>query len=372
MPQMMSGLAAIKATDLPVPPGASIQVVRACSRPEITHKQLAELINHDPVLTAEVLRIANSAYFGFRKEVASISHAIGILGHRALRNLVLCTAIRDAVRLDAVSNLEIERFWEDALRRGVCARYLAERLGLDQEECFTIALLQDFGLLVMFYLHPKLAGHWSALAVADPDERLCLEGQLFGMSHTQAGQHLAGTWGLPGELGAAIGGHHEDLQDTDGPEGTLNRVVRCADWMVAVFGAAEKRAVLERCKALLSEYFGVDPECSYRLLDSSSQGVESAAAALGFRLGEPLCFDEVMREANTRLAEENLSYQELACSRSWRSGTASPPNCARSWGWSGGPAQPVARRIRPTAWGAWRQCPGQGGVGGFLRLFPPA
>ncbi len=312
MPQRT--LAAIKPTDLPVPPGAAIQVVRACSRPEITHKQLAELIHHDPVLTAEVLRIANSAYFGFRKEVASISHAIGILGYRALRNLVLCTAIRDAVRLDAVSDPDMEKFWEDALRRGVCARSLAQRVGLDAEECFTIALLQDFGLLVMFYLQPQRCGHWPVLAVADPDERLGLEAELFGMTHTQVGRQLAGTWDLPGELGEAIGAHHEDPRDSDGPQAALNRVARCADWMAAVFSAAEKRTVLERCKALLSEHFGIDPQCSHRLLDSSTEGVEAAAAALGFRLGEPPCFDEVMREANTRLAEENLSYQELT----WR------------------------------------------------------
>jgi hypothetical protein len=71
--------------------------------------------------------------------------------------------------------------------------------------------------------------------------------------------------------------------------------------MAAMFGAAEKRAVLERCKALLSEYFEVDPECSHRLLDSSSQGVECAAAALGLMLGEPLCFDEAMREGTPGL-----------------------------------------------------------------------
>src|SRR5512136_2474327 len=109
----------LKPTDLPTPPQDAFGVVRACTNPNVTSKTLGEIITHNAVLTAELMRIVNSAYFGFRAKISSAAHAVTLLGHRALSNLALCVAIRDAFRPDAIPLLDMADYLEQSLRRAV-------------------------------------------------------------------------------------------------------------------------------------------------------------------------------------------------------------------------------------------------------------
>ncbi len=106
----------IKPTDLPAPPQAEIQIAKACADPDVTSQQLAKLIGSDPVLTAELLRIVNSPFYGVQREISTIAHAVTILGQRALRNLALCLSVRDAMKPESVVGLDLLSYWEDGLR----------------------------------------------------------------------------------------------------------------------------------------------------------------------------------------------------------------------------------------------------------------
>ncbi|HEB99609.1 MAG TPA: HDOD domain-containing protein [Thiotrichales bacterium] len=302
----------IKPSDLPAPPQEAIRIVHACSDPKIDSRQLGAIIANDPVLTAELLRIANSPFFGFRARVRSAAHAVTLLGHRALRNLALCVAMRDALRPQAIPGLDLARYWEAALRRAVCAGRLAEVSGLDADECFTGGLLQDFGLLALLYLYQERVPEWGRLESATPDERLEMERNLFGITHDRAGLIMAREWELPEELVQAIGHHHSPvLAEMPDESIRLCRVMRTADWMAAVFSAADKRIVYARCQTLLQECFGLDGEAVEALLGGVASGMEEAAEALGFKVQEQPRLEDVLREANLRLAEDNLSFQEL-------------------------------------------------------------
>lgn len=305
----------VRPSDLPAPPRGAIRIVQACSRPGIESRVLAGIVSHDPVLTAELLRVANSAFFGLVSQVRSVARAVTVLGQRALRNLVLCISMRDALRADAIPGFDIDAYWEDALRRAVSARSLAPLAGLDADECFTAGLLQDFGLLVLLYLHPEQVTHWERLALATPELRRDLELDLFRTTHDEVGLTLATGWDLPPDLAAAMGYHHDGPPEDAAPQDvTLCRVAACADWMAAVYRSEDKRLAIQRTRALLREYFDAGPEQADYLLQNVSESLADAATAMGLRVGEQLQFDTVLREANLRLAEENLSYQELT----WR------------------------------------------------------
>ena len=94
----------------------------------------------------------------------------------------------------------------------------------------------------------------------------------------------------------------------------LCKVAACADWMAAVYRCGNKRVAVQRARDLLKEHFEASPEQADYLLQKVTESVAEAATAMGMRVGEQLPFEEVLREANLRLAEENLSYQELT----WR------------------------------------------------------
>lgn len=307
--------ATVRPSDLPAPPKDAIRIVRACSIAAIDSRDLAGLVANDPVLTAELLRVTNSAYFGFVSQVRSVARAVTVLGNRALRNLVLCIAMRDALRKDAIPGFDIDAYWEDALRRAVSARSLAGLAGLDGDECFTVGLLQDFGLLVLLHLMPEQVEHWDALATATPEQRRELEIELFHTTHDEVGLTLARSWDLPADLAVAMGYHHDGPPEDVEPQAeVLCRVAICADWMAAVYRCSDKRFAIQHARTLLAENFNASGEQTDCLLQQVSESVADAATAMGLRVGEQISFDAVLREANLRLAEENLSYQEL----NWR------------------------------------------------------
>jgi serine phosphatase RsbU (regulator of sigma subunit) len=289
--------------------------VQACSRTGVDSRDLAQLVANDPVLTAELLRISNSAYFGLVSQVKSVSRAVTVLGNRALRNLVLCISMRDALRSDAIPGFDIDVYWEDALHRAVSARMLAELARLDPEECFTAGLLQDFGLLVLLFLNPDKVEHWDRIAESTPDERRDIEIDLFHSTHDEVGLTLANSWDLPPDLAFAMGYHHDDPpEDAESQTKLLCTVATCADWMASVYRCADKRTAIEQVRTLLAENFDASAERSDHLLQQVAESVAEAATAMGMRVGDQITFDQVLREANLRLAEENLSYQELT----WR------------------------------------------------------
>ena len=305
----------VRPSDLPAPPKDAIRIVRACSRTGIDSRDLADIVANDPVLTAELLRVANSAFFGLVSQVRSVARAVTVLGNRALRNLVLCISMRDALRADAIPGFDIDAYWEDALRRAVSARSLAGLAGLDADECFTVGLLQDFGLLVLLYLMPDRVEHWDALVLATPDQRRDLELDLFHTTHDEVGLTLATSWGLPADLAAAMGYHHDGPPADAEPQNVMVcRVAACADWMAAAYRSDNKRLAIQRTRVLLKEHFAASPEHTDYLLQSVSEAMAEAARAMGMRVGEQVQFDRVLREANLQLAEDNLSYQELT----WR------------------------------------------------------
>lgn len=304
----------IKPTDLPAPPQAAMQIVHACSSDATDSKKLAHLAASDMVITAEVLRVANSPFFGYGygKKIQSIPRAVTVMGQRALRNLVLCIAVRDAIKQDAIPGFDINSYWEDSLRRAVCARLLGREMRLDSDECFTAGLLQDFGLLVMFFLHPDKAAMWPEIRRKNPLDRYEMERRVFGNTHDKVGRMLAREWGLPAELGDAISNHHgADGVTPDENHTRLCHLTYCVDWMAAVFSADDKSKTLTRAREAIAGAFGLGPAVIDKHLANVPALVEEAASALGLGIGNQLKFEDVMQEANLKLASENLSYQEL-------------------------------------------------------------
>lgn len=299
---------------LPMPPAAALRVVRACASSETSAAELGGLIGQDPVLAAEVLRAANSAYFGLAAAAKSVSRAVTVLGHNVLRNLVLCTAVRGVVTARDIPALPVDAYWEAALRRAVCARLLGSAVGLDPEDCFTTGLLQDFGLLVLFLQERNRAFDWPELATQTPSARLALETERFGTTHEAVGRELAQAWQLPAEFLYPMAYHHEAPPEDLSPElVALCHVASCADWMAAVYttDAVEKRATLRHCRDRVEVLFGLDAKSVDRLLDQAAAQMSDAGLALDITLGAQESFAEVMQQANLQLTEENLSMQAL-------------------------------------------------------------
>jgi len=287
----------LKPSDLPSPPEAALRIVRACSQGDVANAELSRIAGSDPVLTAELLRVANSSFFGVGHEIRSLTRAITVLGHATLRNLALCLAVRESVR-SAAAGIGGDAFWEDALIRGAGARLTGQSQRLNPDECFTAGILQDFGMYVMLHLNPARAAGWEEIRVLDPDARRAVEYQWFGAAHDDVNRLLAHAWDLPPELGRALGSHHhcddDDVIDTS----TLARVLYLADWMAAVFRGRDKGGAIRRYREIAERYFGCGERTAGEWLAAVPVQVDAAARALGLALPSDLDFDRVLAEAN--------------------------------------------------------------------------
>lgn len=297
----------IKPGDLPAPPQSALEMLRACSRDDLDNNQLAEFARTDPVLVAEVLRVVNTPLFGVSGAVSSVRHAISLLGVRALRNIVLCLMVREAVEGHAVPGLDLTLFWEDTLRRAVTARWLGAIIKLDRDDCFTAGLLQDFGLLALLYLYPEHAHEYVRLRTQDPDTRYRSEKALFGVGHDEVIMMLISSWALPTSMAAAIGNHHHGMTETD----ALGGVLQAADWVNAVYCVAEVKTVFDRARDMLGNAFDIaDDDIELRLAELPRE-VTDTAQSLGLHIQSQPDFEQILRQANSRLARENTDYQEL-------------------------------------------------------------
>ncbi len=305
----------VRPADLPAPPQAAIQIMRACADDKVSNKVLSAIVSNDPVLSAALLRVVNSPFFGFGREISNITQAVTLLGHNALRNLVLCISVRDALDVRAISGFDVNHYWEDALRRAVAAKQLAVACGLkNQEDCFTRGLLQDFGLLVLMHLFPDRGYLWEELRAATPVERTQIELAHYQTTHERIMQQLASSWNLPDEIALPIVNHHSlDVLRADAQGHWLREssVLYCADWLVCVYTSQDKNEMLNQARELVSTELDLSSEQVDGCLAAMPDAVEETGRALGFKVGEQVDFDTILKEANLTLAEENLSYQEL-------------------------------------------------------------
>ena len=302
----------IKPADLPAPRGAALQILRLCTLEDTATEEIAHHLALDPVLSAELLRIVNSTYFGLARKIQSIRHAVNLLGYKTLRNMVLCLAVKDSVQKNTPKEIQLDAFWDDALRRAVSAKLLSRRAGVDADEAFTAGLLQDFGFITLFHLYPARASLWQQCREVDPAQRYLLELAHFETSHCKVCQLLAEAWRFPPGFSSAIAEHHLPNQHRDCPQmSAFAQVLHCADWICSVYSAHDKPFVLAQTREKLRSFFGMEPAAAIQLIETVTSECETAAAALGLKTPADIDFEQMLREANNKLAEVNLNYQSI-------------------------------------------------------------
>lgn len=158
----------------------------------------AEVISLDPALAARVLRMANSAFYGFRSQVDTVTRAANILGMQKIHDIVLAASVSKAFEGLTNELMDLDTFWYRSVHCGFLARSIAEGAGLrNTESLFVRGLLHDIGHLVLFSRYPKECRQ--ALAQADQglEARLYEEHRLIGVDALQFGAELARVWQLP-------------------------------------------------------------------------------------------------------------------------------------------------------------------------------
>jgi HD-like signal output (HDOD) protein len=219
-----------RADDLPAMPHVVAALLESIDDPEVTIHTVQTIIGKDPALAAKVLRLANSAFYGFPREVATIREAVLVLGLRTVRALALAASAASVMGL-ALPAYRLGRFalWRHSVLVGTIARRLARDGGEKTSEiAFAAGLLHDVGkILLDRVLAPHEAEIHAAAAAASP---AAAERAVLGFDHADVGRLLVAKWRLPEALEAAAGFHH---RPGAAPEAYrfLAEAVSCADWL---------------------------------------------------------------------------------------------------------------------------------------------
>jgi HD-like signal output (HDOD) protein len=217
---------------LVTPPGVAVELFNAVQSPRANARSIAHVLSHDPSLSAKVLRIANSAFYGLPRSVTSVSQAVTMLGFRELSALVTAVSATRSFAGIRPDTLNVEQFWQHSLLTGLIAKSIALQLpGVCPETSFVAGLMHDIGVLIMANAHPAYV---SAVAERlDGTERAmtAVENQIFGYEHAEVGGALLERWDLPSPLPILVRYHHApDLCESE----LAARVIRLSELLASL------------------------------------------------------------------------------------------------------------------------------------------
>ena len=190
---------------MPMLPKVVQEVTTLLNADDVDVNVLSDKINHDQVLSARVLRMSNSAYFGCSRTISSIEDAIGLIGLGKLKTLVVASGVTSTFK--SVPGMDLQHFWQHGLITASVARDIAHQLGLDEDAAYIAGLMHTVGRLPIHMVFPQ-AGTKIEEACKDRSvlERNKVEQSILGigLDHNHVGEKLAQQWNFPEDITRVI------------------------------------------------------------------------------------------------------------------------------------------------------------------------
>jgi len=234
-----------RAGQLATLPEIALEVMRVAEDPQATGDDLNRVLSHDPTLSARILKIVNSAYYGVRREVTSIGTAIGLLGFAAVKSIAIAASLTRMFRGGSVAGgFEARELWKHSIAVATAARALAPAVpGIEPNDAFLAGLMHDIGIIVELQACRDEFGAAITAMAADEDlSFLDAEALHIGATHEAFGKALCKAWRLPAALATVTGHHHRPLLLAE-PEGRLTALIHIADHLAARAALGYSRTV---------------------------------------------------------------------------------------------------------------------------------
>lgn len=199
---------------LPVMPTIATNLLKLQSNPDATVDDMVRIIAHDPALTAQILRYANSALFGFSGQIYNLQDAIfRVLGYETVLYMSFGASLGRAFRLPQSGRLSMNTFWKEATYRAALCQQLALRMPANirpqSSITYITGLLHNIGVVIMGNLFKTEFDWLNKMLTSRPEQSLITtEQNLFGCTHSDIGHYLMKYWNMPEEITIVVGEHH--------------------------------------------------------------------------------------------------------------------------------------------------------------------
>lgn len=202
---------AAKMDRLPTIPTLYTELIDKLQSPDAMLDDLAEIVQRDIGMTAKILKLVNSAFFGLSRRIASPTEAVSYLGIETIKSLALSLHAFSQYQSSSAGGISLEDVWNHSLLVSDAARAFARLEGLgrkEQDEAYVGGLLHDTGKVVLACNRPDDYKEVLRIAHADAISLLAAERQVFNCTHADLGGYLLGLWGLPPAVVDTISFHH--------------------------------------------------------------------------------------------------------------------------------------------------------------------
>jgi len=210
---------------LPALPSLYIEMVEKLKDPEVSLEDVGEIIGRDIAMTAKILKLVNSAFFGLRRQISNPTEAVNFLGLDTVKGLVLSLHAFAQFDGDSLGGLALESVWNHSMQTAVCGKLIAGYEGFRgrmKDESFVAGMLHDTGKLVLASNSPEK--YQLAIQKAEELGIASAEDEVFGINHADIGGHLFALWGLPASVVDAVEFHHEPSKSNQTEVSTLTLV----------------------------------------------------------------------------------------------------------------------------------------------------
>ena len=206
-----------KVDELPEIPQIAIQVMNVVNDPDSNVMDLSNIVSKDQGLTAKLLRLCNSAFYGVSRKITTVTDAVSILGFNTVKSIVLMATTYNTVNKSLSGyGLKQGELWEHSLYSAHTARYIADLVKYnDMEEAFIAGLLHDIGKIVLNQHALPEVFRATNLSKAQETPLYKAEQDIIGFDHAMTGAALAERWNFPVILVESIKSHHEVDNITD-------------------------------------------------------------------------------------------------------------------------------------------------------------
>ena len=192
------------------------QVLDLTSDINCSPRELVRVVEHDPVLTGRILKVVNSAYFGLSRRISSVKEALAFIGLNTLKNVALTVAAIGVLPKNNKAGMDMEAFLAHSLAVGAGARWISERVGLDNrdtERGFLSGMLHNFGSVLLALQMPKVYRRIAVIAESTDRPTYLVEREMLSMDHFEIGGLVAEKWKLESTISEAIRYHREPQED---------------------------------------------------------------------------------------------------------------------------------------------------------------
>ncbi|OQX10261.1 MAG: GGDEF domain-containing protein [Desulfobulbaceae bacterium A2] len=300
--------------DLPTLPTVASKLLALTGQEDNALAEIATLISQDVSLTVKILKVSNSSFYSFPKQISSIHQAVSVLGINAVRSLVLSFSFLSIKGSKHKGLFNLEKFWQRSLANAMSAKLILEEVhGADAEEAFVAGLLQNLGELIFVRTIPKEYEKVLVEVQQDGDSLLATEERILGLNHATVGAKVADAWKLPALFGQTILLHHqpEAFNENNKALAQTIKAVFLADLLTSILYTDKAEHYHREFRQEAKKLLGLSPTAVNKILQRVHLEVDRAGEYFGLKMEPTKSVQEILQEANLRLSLLNMSYEEM-------------------------------------------------------------